>query len=427
MHVAPDQTRNASDRARNTLSMGSRSHISPGPSDLLRVILARVILAWGISIACGWQVSVFSQTPTVPPQPTSPNSEQTASKPADPDILRWIQELDGEDFETREFAAEELFKNNDRSVAAIASHLPGSSLEATIRSIAILTRIATTDVPGANDAQLAILQLAELTPAVAGRYAKSSLRPISRAARGPSIRRLQKSGATPIYRVDDDPSTPLTGFRFDDQWHGEESDFQILQFIEGLSRMELVGKNVAPYWFEYLAKLPSIGELEVKDATLTREAIDQLSRIESLRTLELRFVVVGDDLVDSLGMLKQLQYLLLVGTKITSKGKGELQNSLAGTEVDHRTGGFLGVRQGSAHPIGCLIDKVVEGRATSSSSTTANGLTPSRTYAMRSLAIRQVRRSKCVCYEANNWLPLTVMHPVMYQVLYLKSTNSGFE
>ena len=273
-------------------------------------------------------------------------------------IVKWISQLDDDEYETRERASKLLTRHSRYSVEPLAKSIPGASLERIIRSIKILTEIAVSDSSANGEAQLAILQLSELQPTVAGRYARSSLRPVSAAARSRSIRHLEEQGAEPIYRDPEDPQTALMGFTFNDQWKGKEEDFKLLQFISNIQTLELIGDKVRSSWFRHFAPIRTLTTIKIKDAKIGREAIDQLSSIETLRYLELKFVNVGDKEVPALATLKQLQQLALIGTLITLDGKAELELGLAGTDVDHRHGGFLGVR-GGVHAIGCLVDDVV--------------------------------------------------------------------
>lgn len=274
------------------------------------------------------------------------------------DIARWINQLDDDEYETREEATARLRKHENKVIQPLVGGLPGASLEQIIRSVRILTDIATSDGPANQEAQLAILELAERQPTIAGRYAKSALAPISIAARSRSIRQLESKGALPLYRDEDNPATPLIGFRFDESWQGGDADFQLLQLIQDITTLELVGPKVKPSWFRFFAPLTTVHTIKIKDAIIDADAIDAMSRVERLRYLELKFVAVGDSDIPALAKLKQLQILALIGTRITSNGKVDLENLLAGTEVDHRIGGFLGVR-GGAHAIGCLVDDVV--------------------------------------------------------------------
>jgi membrane-associated protease RseP (regulator of RpoE activity) len=126
--------------------------------------------------------------------------------------------------------------------------------------------------------------------------------------------------------------------------------------------LELHGEKVDSSWFKFFAPIRTLSTIKIKDATIGREAIHKISEVESLRYLELKFVRVGDDLIPALATLKQLQQLALIGTLVTIDGKTELETQLAGTDIDHRHGGFLGVR-GGTHAIGCFVDDVVEDTA----------------------------------------------------------------
>jgi hypothetical protein len=332
-----------------------------------------LVFAFATLVACS-TVELNAQPTDEPPSADKPATDEQpdGKKPhdltdnappvADELIVKWIRQLDDDEYETRENASEMLLLHGEQAVKPLAEMIPGGSLEHIIRSIKVLTAIAVSDTAAHKEAQLAILRLSELQPSVAGRYARSSLRPVSAAARVRSIRQLEDDGAKPIYRDPEDPRTTMIGFTFDDDWAGQEDDFQLLQFIKNIQTLELIGPKVKPSWFKHFAPIRTLTTIKIKDANINRDAIDQLITIETLRYLELKFVKVGDKEVPALAALKQLQQLALIGTDVTVDGKNKLELGLAGTEVDHRSGGFLGVRGGS-HAIGCFVDDVVEDTA----------------------------------------------------------------
>ncbi|MEO1973088.1 MAG: PDZ domain-containing protein [Pirellulaceae bacterium] len=277
------------------------------------------------------------------------------SVPSPKAIQAWISELDHDEYDVRVAATEKLVQHPEQAIIALKSRITGGTLEFTIRAIQVLTRIAVSDTAANEQAQLAILNISELRPTLASRYARSSLNQISVAARKRSIQNLRDKGAIPIYLEEDVPDSGLQGFMFGDEWNGQEQDFRLLQFITGIQVLELVGAKVESSWFNYFARIPTLTMLRVRDASLNRQAIEKLNELESLRNLEFKFVRINDASVPSLVKLQQLRTLTLIGTDVTSDGEAVLQTSMTGTQIDRRVGGFLGVL-GQAHPIGCLVE-----------------------------------------------------------------------
>jgi hypothetical protein len=277
------------------------------------------------------------------------------SSPSAKVILNWISDLDHNEYDVRVQATEMLLQHPAQAIVALQNQIGSGKLEFIIRAVQILTRIAVSDDPANEQAQLAILHISELRPTLASRYARSSLNHISSAARNRSIQNLIKKGAVPLYREENSPASDLRGFEFGDGWNGEEEDFRLLQFIRGIEELKLQGTKVQSSWFDYFARLPTLTMLRVKDAKLDRQAIEKLNELESLRYLEFKFVRIDDASVPSLAKLQQLRTLTLIGTQVTSQGEADLQTSMTGTQIDRRVGGFLGVL-GRAHPIGCLVE-----------------------------------------------------------------------
>jgi membrane-associated protease RseP (regulator of RpoE activity) len=107
------------------------------------------------------------------------------------------------------------------------------------------------------------------------------------------------------------------------------------------------------------------GDIAATDITLgegwrgTTSDLAALKRVPSLQQLHIYSESVNDEAVKHLAPLKQLVALELFGTGISDDAFNRLKKSLAGTTVDRRKGGLLGVRgDPTAQGGGCLVSHV---------------------------------------------------------------------
>jgi hypothetical protein len=262
-----------------------------------------------------------SDTQIPPQQPGSP-AEQTSGEAnkaeAPPDLVRrWIEQLDSDEYWTREEASKRLFAAGGAAIAPLAEAVRSTKLEVSTRAVGVLSRLMELDDPQlelAAEAALEAIAASRVTSAAA--RAETALENYRGSRQERVLNRLRQLGAA------------IT--------------------TQSLSTGEIFNVDI------------SIGE-GWRGSTHDLAA---LKRVPSLQSLHIYVDSVDDEAVKHLEPLKQLTTLDLFGTRISDDGFKRLEKSLAGTQIGRRKGGMLGVRgDPTSQGGGCLVTTVVPGSA----------------------------------------------------------------
>jgi hypothetical protein len=231
--------------------------------------------------------------------------------PAPEKVRRWIEQLDSDEYWTREEASKRLFQTGAAAIESLAGAARSDKLEVSTRAVGVLARLLELE-----DAQI------ELAAETALEEIASS-RVTSAASRAESV---------------------LDGYR------GSRQD-------RTLNKLRQLGATVA-------TQANSTGEIVFADITLgegwrgTTADLAALKRVPSLQRLSIYSASVNDEAVKNLASLKQLTKLELFGTSISDDGFERLTKSLARETIDRRKGGLLGVQGDPTVQGGCLVSYV---------------------------------------------------------------------
>jgi hypothetical protein len=231
--------------------------------------------------------------------------------PAPAKIRRWIEQLDSDEYWTREEASKRLLHAGAAAIESLAGAARSDKLEVSTRAVGVLARLLELE-----DSQIELAAETALEEIAASRVT-------SAAARADSV---------------------LEGYR------GSQQD-------RTLNKLRQLGATVA-------TQALSTGEIVVSEITIgegwrgTTDDLAALKRLPSLQRLSIYTESVNDDAVKHLAPLKQLTKLELFGTSISDDGLGRLTKSLASERIDHRKGGLLGVQGDLNAQGGCLVSYV---------------------------------------------------------------------
>jgi hypothetical protein len=235
-----------------------------------------------------------------------------ADEPTPPEkIRRWIEQLDSDEYWTREEASKRLFQAGATSIESLATAARSDKLEVSTRAVSVLARLLELEDPQIELAAETVLE--EI----------AASRVTSAASRAESV---------------------LDGHR------GSRQD-------RTLHKLRQLGAAIA-------TQALSTGEVVVADITLgegwrgTTADLAALKRVPSLQRLSIYAQSVNDEAVKHLAPLKQLTALELFGTSISDDAYDRLAKSLASTKIDRRKGGLLGVQGDPTVQGGCLVSFV---------------------------------------------------------------------
>jgi hypothetical protein len=235
-----------------------------------------------------------------------------ADDPPPPEkVRRWIEQLDSDEYWTREEASKRLFQAGSSAIEPLATAARSDKLEVSTRAVGVLARLLELE-----DAQVELAAETALEEIAASRVT-------SAASRAESV---------------------LDGYR------GSRQD-------RTLAKLRQLGAAVA-------TQAISTGEIVLADVTIgegwrgTTADLAALKRVPSLQRLSIYAESVNDTAVKHLAPLKQLSTLELFGTGISDDAFERLTKSLAGTKIDRRKGGLLGVQGSPTVQGGCLVSYV---------------------------------------------------------------------
>jgi hypothetical protein len=230
--------------------------------------------------------------------------------PSPEKVRRWIEQLDSDEYWTREEASKRLFQAGAKAIEPLAAAARSDKLEVSTRAVGVLSRLLELEDPPVELAAEAALE--EI----------AASRITSSAARAESV---------------------LAGYRGSRQGRT-------------LNKLEQLGATVT--------KQAPTGEIVYSEITLgegwrgTTSDLAALKRVPSLQRLSIYVEHVGDDAVKHLAPLKQLTRLELFGTGIGDDAYDRLAKSLTGTIIDRRKGALLGVQGDITVQGACLVSYV---------------------------------------------------------------------
>jgi hypothetical protein len=279
---------------------------------------AMLVFCWGMATAD--EPVTNSEQAESPGHSGAPSAASAKSDEATHEqIGRWIEQLDSDEYWTREDADKRLFRAGSAAIAPLTDAARSAELEVSMRAIGLLARFLELDDPAVES-----MVEAALEDIAASRVTSAAVR----------------------------AEAALDGHR------GNRQERVI-------AKLRQLGANVAPTIF-------SNGEIAAVRITIgegwrgTVADLAALKRVPSLTHLSIYGGNIDDEAVKHLVALKQLTELQIYGTKISDAGVEKLTAALPPNSVDRRRGGLLGVHgDRSRNGGGCLVMSVAANTAAS--------------------------------------------------------------
>lgn len=152
--------------------------------------------------------------------------------------------------------------------------------------------------------------------------------------------------------------------RFPADWTPQEEVLKWLPWLYGPTTAAVEGSAASAEVLAAIGRMPNIRQVQIRDAELSAEAIEQLGKLKRIDLLELLFVQIGDEAADlaAIAELPLRHTLVLTGTEFDEADVEKLAMQLPGLEITFSRGGFLGV-QCQPTGIDCQVQSVLPNSA----------------------------------------------------------------
>lgn len=264
-----------------------------------------------------------------------------------PPIATWIQQLDSDQFITRELATEQLLATGAAAVKPLASELIDANRELLSRGTYILRQLALSeDQKTSISAQAGLRNVAQFGNKQAQRQARATLARLSEIRHNRAVSELQRLGArtgTQHVQVGQVIIRDLFTVELDEQWRGNAVDLRRLRWLQDLKCVKFSGEKIDDEHVRQLGDLEQLSIVVLKKANISDWALQHLSAQKNLQHIAIMYCPIGDKSLDHLKVHQRLVLLKLFGTEITAAGASQLRKEMARTQIDHRAGAFLGI------------------------------------------------------------------------------------
>ncbi len=290
---------------------------------------------------------------------------KTRPIPKDQSLSYWVSQLSHDQFFRRRIASKKLAEAGPAAIPAIVDAMKSGDLETVERAVWVMSEIALTQPPDDDGGAWSELnKLATRASGIRASRARAALEEI-REDRAHQAR-LALTAAGVFVGIDQfivrALSQPQMMVQFDERWQGDVKVLQWLRWLDGIEFARLKGAAVRPAVFARLIEIPDLRTIAIIDATVDRATLEPLLRMSRIDALEFRYVKLTPELGDMVAAMPLRVSLNLMGTGIASEQVAAMRAALPGLAIDHKRGGFLGVKCDARLDI-CRISSTVPGGA----------------------------------------------------------------
>ncbi|MDG2012244.1 MAG: PDZ domain-containing protein [Pirellulaceae bacterium] len=288
---------------------------------------------------------VFAVVLGVAPQSTIAQSLSPTQQPQQ-EISELIQSLGSASFAERQKASLMLRERGEASVQPLTKAIASGDPETQNRAIAILGQLAIIGSPTSQkQAQDVLADLTRDEDRIVRQLALETINQMGEAMQNRALEQLREKGAEIKVNQNFGRFSRSNNFEImiGPKFQGELDDFAMLPWLEGETKLTLIGEKINDAIIEKVAAMPSLYWLVIKRGTITNQSVDTLRDVKTLRYLHFYYVPIDDQSVESLVELKNLLQLRLFGTGVSREKGAWAQQAMASTDVDWRNGAFLGI------------------------------------------------------------------------------------
>jgi len=294
------------------------------------------------------------------PLPRATAQEKTDQNPQQ--IRQLISRLGSDLFSERQQAVWDLAAIGKSVLPPLRLAIDAGDPETQLRAVMVVGNLAVAkDRDCQRAAQDLLSELAQSTDQNIRNLASQTIDGLGEAMAERAIQDLTDLGATIEFTQFFDGTRQVRSFviSIDESFRGESRDCSMLGWLDGPTSLTLIGEQIDSSVIEQLKGVDSLTSLIIKRGSLDSQALKHFVGLPDLRILHFYYVPIDNDAAEILAEMKQLGQLRLIGTKMTQRVCQTLQSKLTATEVDWRSGAFLGIYfNDTTGP--CIVSNVVQ-------------------------------------------------------------------
>lgn len=262
------------------------------------------------------------------------------------EVAELIDALGSASFAERQKASLALQARGEEVVQPLKVAIASSDPETQNRAISILGQLAVSANPACQkQAQNVLIGLTQAEDRVVRQLALATIKQMGAVMQNRAIEQLRTVGAE--VKTNETYGGPSRLMSYDimigPDFRGDLTDIEMLPWLEGQTKLTLIGEKINDEIIAAVALMPSLYWLIIKRGTLTNQSVTALRNAKALRYLHFYYVPIDDQAAETLVELKNLLQLRLFGTRVSREKGAWAQQAMANTDVDWRNGAFLGI------------------------------------------------------------------------------------
>ncbi len=282
-----------------------------------------------------------------------------------PRVAMLIGKLGADRSIERHQAMDELIESGAAAVEKLMVAIPKGDLDFRIRAIKTIQSIGMRE--NENDSAVAERALLKLSSDSSDRIANMADKCVTQLFAKKETQALKVLEQKGVWIREDNEKIgtkyyyPLKTLVFDKKWKGNSKDLTWIRYLRNHQSIEFVGKQFSDSVVDLLPSHCNAVSIAFKDAPVTDRVFDKLKKLKKLSRIIVQYSdKVSTAATQDLQEISALTEIKLVGTRISTDDKADLEKQLPGVTVDVRKGGFLGIRYNNSATI-CRISTVVAG------------------------------------------------------------------